>query len=165
MGTQAQTHPSDRIQKTVTLRAPRGRVWRAISNPKDFGAWFGASLAGSFVPGTTVSGKITPTTVDPTVAAEQEPYVGMPIELMIDRVEPDRLLQFRWHPYPNAPEEGSPTTSVSFQLEDDPEGVVLTITESGFDRLPAERRTETYVENERGWEKQTELIQKYVSAS
>jgi uncharacterized protein YndB with AHSA1/START domain len=165
MEASARTAPSDRIQKTVTLRAPRGRVWRAISNPKDFGAWFGASLAGSFVPGTTVSGKITPTTVDASVAAEQEPYAGMPIELIIDRVEPDRLVQFRWHPYPTGPDERAPTTLVSLQLEDDQDGVVLTITESGFDRLPAARRNETYVENERGWEKQTELIRKYVTAS
>jgi uncharacterized protein YndB with AHSA1/START domain len=163
METSART--SDRIQKTVTLRAPKGRVWRAISNPKDFGAWFGASLAGSFVPGTKVSGKITPTTVDASVAAEQAPYAGMPIELLIERVEPDRLVQFRWHPYPVGPEEAELTTQVSFQLEDDPEGVVLTITESGFERLPAPRSAEAYAGNERGWEKQTELIRKYVAAS
>jgi uncharacterized protein YndB with AHSA1/START domain len=157
--------PSDRIQKTITLRAPRGRVWRAISNPKDFGAWFGASLDGPFEPGARVAGTITPTTVHPANAAEQRAFSGVPVELLIDRVEPDHLVAFRWQPYAVSSKDDAALTQVSFELNDDHDGVVLTITESGFEALPEDKRSEAYADNERGWEKQLELIRKYVTAT
>src|SRR5215204_3836468 len=90
---------ADRIEKRVVLRAPVERVWRAISDAKQFGAWFGVDLDGPFVAGQRVTGTITPTQVDAGVAEQQQPYVGLPVEWLIERVEPMRVLAFRWHPF------------------------------------------------------------------
>ena len=89
---------TDRIEKTVDLAAPLDRVWRAISDSAEFGAWFGATLDGPFVAGGEVTGRIAPTTVDPEVAAMQEPHAGSPMVLWIDAIEPPHRLVYRWHP-------------------------------------------------------------------
>jgi len=160
-------HPKNRIYETITLRASRGRVWFAISDAKEFGAWFGASFDGPFAPGERVTGTITPTTVDPEVAAQQQPYAGMAMQIWIDQIEPERLFSFRWHPFAvdeDADFDAEPKTLVTFELKDDPDGVVLTITESGFNRLPPERRVKAFTANEQGWEKQLRLLQKYVGS-
>ena len=90
---------TDRIEKKVLLKAPRDRVWRAISDAKEFGTWFGVKFDGPFVAGKSVTGRIAPTQVDPNVAKMQEPYSGMKFDFTIDRIEPPRLLSFRWHPF------------------------------------------------------------------
>src|SRR5689334_20748083 len=90
---------SDRIEKSVILRAKRPRVWRAISDAAEFGSWFGVAFDGPFVAGGRVTGRIVPTKVDPVVAKSQEPHAGKPFECRIDRIEPMRLFSFRWHPY------------------------------------------------------------------
>jgi len=156
---------NDRIEKQALLHAPRERVWQAISQPERFGQWFGAELQGDFVPGRQTRGIIVPTRVDPEVAKMQEPYRGAALDLDVERIEPERLLAFRWHPGadPEADYTQEPTTLVEFELDDAPDGTLLTITESGFERLPAERRDEAYASNEGGWEKQLELIDKYLA--
>jgi uncharacterized protein YndB with AHSA1/START domain len=170
LGMQTETHeihPKDRIYETITLRTSRGRVWLAISDARKFGAWFGASFDRAFAPGERVTGVITPTTVDPEVAAEQQPYDGMAMQIWIDRIEPERLFSFRWHPFAvdeDADFDAEPKTLVTFELKDDPEGVVLTITESGFAELAPERSAKAFAANEQGWEKQLRLIQKYVGS-
>jgi uncharacterized protein YndB with AHSA1/START domain len=158
---------SDRIQKRVLLRAPIARVWRAVSDAQEFGAWFGVALDGPFVPGKKVTGKIRPTTVDPEVARLQAPHEGKAFEFTIDRVEPSRVFSFRWHPF--AVEAGvdyskEPTTLVVFQLTEVEGGTLLEITESGFDRIPLERRAKAFTANEGGWEHQLRLVAKYVHA-
>src|SRR4051812_35928282 len=90
---------TDRIEKTVLLRAPLHRVWRAISDPKEFGAWFGVEFDGPFVAGARVTGRITPTKADAEVAKAQTPYAGMKFDFTVDRIEPMRLFSFRWHPF------------------------------------------------------------------
>jgi uncharacterized protein YndB with AHSA1/START domain len=157
---------TDRIEKKVLLRAPIARVWRAISDSAEFGSWFGMRLEGPFVAGLTVHGVIVPTTVDPSVAEMQKPYEGFPLDLMIERMEPERLFSFRWHPGP--PDRAldyraQPTTLVTFHLEQQADGVLLTITESGFDNIPLERRAKAFTSNEKGWEKQLELIEGYLA--
>ena len=92
------TSVTDRIEKTITLRAPVERVWRAISDSKEFGRWFGVRFDQPFVAGARLQGTITPTEVDPDVAKMQEPYVGIAFDFVIDRIEPMRLFSFRWHP-------------------------------------------------------------------
>lgn len=158
---------TDRIRKQAVLDAPLERAWRAIGDPQRFGTWFGVELDGPFVPGTRVTGRIVPTQVDPAVALEQEPYTGMPCDLEIERVEPPRLLSFRWHPGAPGPDvdtSAEPTTLVEFTLaEAAGGGTVLTITESGFDRLPPDRRAEAYASNEGGWEAQLGLVAKYLA--
>jgi uncharacterized protein YndB with AHSA1/START domain len=158
---------SDRIEKKVVLRAARDRVWRAIGDSRAFGAWFGVSFEGPFVAGTVVRGKIVPTKVDAEVAKHQEPYTGVPCNVAVERIEPERHLSFRWHPggAPNVDETNEPTTLVEFDLEDAPEGTLLTITESGFDRIPLDRRAKVFAGNERGWEMQTILIGKYLDGA
>lgn len=157
---------SDRIEKTVVLRAPLEKVWRAISDARAFGAWFGVELEGPFVAGEVVKGKIVPTKVDPEVAKHQVPYTGMACDLAIERIEPQRHLSFRWHPGadPNV-DKDAPTTLVTFELESVAEGTRLTITESGFDQLPLERRAKAFADNEGGWEIQTTLIAKYLDGA
>ncbi len=159
---------TDRIEKEVLLRAPLERVWRAISDADEFGQWFGVRFDGPFVPGTSVTGVITPTTVDEDVARAQEPYAGKSDTWHIVAVEPKRRLAFRWHPY--GVESGvdysqEPTTLVEFTLDETADGVHLRIVESGFANIPAERRASAFEANSEGWAAQTELVRKYLALS
>lgn len=159
------TSTTDRIEKQVLLRAPRERVWQAISDARQFGTWFGVEFDGPFVAGKRMTGKMTPTKVDPAVAKIQEPYTGMAFEYTIDRIEPMRLFSFRWHPFaidPKVDYSSEPTTLVVFELEEVPGGTRLTITETGFDGIPLERRARAFGANSEGWAKQTALLQNYV---
>lgn len=156
---------TDRIRKTTILRAPQDRVWRAISNAREFGTWFGMELNGAFAAGVRLDGHIVPTKVDPTVAAAQQPYAGMALVLFVERVEPMHLLAFRWHPEPPAPgtEDTAATTLVTFELEPADGGTRVTITESGFDAVPLERRAQVFASNDEGWTAQLTLIAKYLA--
>jgi uncharacterized protein YndB with AHSA1/START domain len=156
----------DRIEKCIVLRAPRDRVWRALTDSSEFGSWFGMKLDGPFLPGAHVRGMIVPTTVDENVAAAQKEYEGFPVEIIIEKIEPKRLFSFRWHPYAVDREVDytpEPTTLVQFVLEDAPDGVTLTVTESGFDRIPVARRAKAFMANEQGWTMVITLIEKYVA--
>lgn len=160
------TTDTDRIQKNIVLRASRERVWRAISDAKQFGTWFGVEFEGNFVVGSPLKGRIVPTKVDADIAKSQEPYAGMPFDIFVERIEPMRVFAFRWHPYAIEPDQEyskEPTTLVTFVLEDAPGGILLTITESGFDQVPLERRAKAFTDNEQGWTAQTQLIQKYLA--
>jgi uncharacterized protein YndB with AHSA1/START domain len=156
---------TDRIEKEVVLQAPVERVWRAISDSKEFGRWFGASFEGLFAPHRRVTARIVPTAVDDEIAKLQKPHEGKPFEITVERVEPLKRFSFRWHPFAmNASVDYShePKTLIVFALEEVPGGTRLTITESGFDRLPPSRRHEAFEANEGGWAKQTELLEKYL---
>ena len=146
---------TDRIQKKTLLRAPRARVWRALTRAEEFGAWFGAKLTGQFVPGSTVRGSIT-----------HPGYEHLTMEVTIERVEPERLLSFRWHPYaidPAVDYTSEPSTLVTFELTETPEGTSLTVTEAGFDQIPAGRRALAFRMNDQGWEGQMENIARYLA--
>jgi uncharacterized protein YndB with AHSA1/START domain len=148
------TSTPDRIEKKIVLRAPRERVWRALSNAEEFGGWFGADLRGArFAPGQTVRGKIT-----------YPGYEHLTLEVVIERMEEGRLLSWRWHPgavdTKDVAEE--PMTRVVFELSDVPEGTLLTVVESGFDKLPAARRESAFKDNEGGWTEQMKNIEKHV---
>jgi uncharacterized protein YndB with AHSA1/START domain len=157
---------ADRIEKKVLLRAPRARVWKALTDAQEFGKWFGVKFDGPFVAGKPVSGVIAPTTADAAVAKMQEPYAGMRFDITIDRIEPEHLFSFRWHPF--AIDAGvdyskEPTTLIVFTLEDAKDGTLLTVTESGFDRIPLARRAQAFTANEQGWTLQMTLIEKYLA--
>jgi uncharacterized protein YndB with AHSA1/START domain len=147
---------TDRIEKTVTLRAPRSRVWRALTTPQEFGAWFGASMeAKAFKPGARVTGKIT-----------AKGYEHLALELVIERVEPERLFSYRWHPYaiePGVDYSKEPSTLVEFVLEDAGDGTELSVTESGFDQIPEARRSIAFRMNDEGWAAQLRNIERYVA--
>jgi uncharacterized protein YndB with AHSA1/START domain len=159
---------NDRIEKEVVLRAPLDRVWRAISDADEFGRWFGVRFDGPFVAGESVTGVITPTTVDEDVARAQEPHAGKSDTWQIVAVEPQRRLAFRWHPYgveDDVDYSQEPTTLVEFTLTETNDGVLLRIVESGFDAIPAERRAAAFEANSEGWAAQTELVRKYLALS
>jgi len=160
------TRHTDRIEKKILLRAPRERVWGAISDARQFGTWFGVEFDGEFVAGARLAGKITPTKVDPEVAKSQQPYSGKAFEIEVDRIEPMRLLSFRWHPFavePGLDYSKEPATLVAFELEPAAGGTMLTITESGFDRIPLARRAKAFAANDQGWLAQTKLLEKYLA--
>src|SRR4030081_3404217 len=147
---------SDRIEKEIVLRAPQSRVWRALANAEEFGAWFGMKLEGAFAPGGRVRGHIT-----------LPRHARVTMERAIERMDPESRMSYRWHPY--AVESGvdyssEPTTLVEFQLEELAEGTRLTVVESGFDRIPAARRAEALRMNDAGWAEQLENIARYVAS-
>jgi len=156
----------DRIQKEVLLRAPLARVWQAITDSKQFGSWFGVKFSGPFKAGERIVGAIAPTTVDPKVAEMQKPYEGMKFDITIDRIEPQKLFSFRWHPFaidPKVDYSNEKPTLVEFTLKEVPGGVMLTVTESGFDGVPLSRRAEAFKMNEGGWAAQMTLIEKFLA--
>ena len=146
---------TDRIEKTVTLRAPRSRVWRAITTAEQFGAWFGVKLEGPIAEGATVRGKIT-----------YPGYEHLTMEMLVERMEPERYFAYRWHPYAidaAVDYSSEPTTLDEFRLDEADGGTLLTIVESGFDRIPLARRAEAFRMNDGGWTEQTKNIERYVA--
>jgi uncharacterized protein YndB with AHSA1/START domain len=157
---------TDRIEKKVLLHAPLKRVWRAISDSSEFGSWFGMKFEGPFAPGAIMRGVIVPTTVDADVAKAQKAYEGLAFEIIIERMDLERLFSFRWHPgavEPDIDYSVEPTTLVVFALEEVADGVMLTVTESGFDRIPLARRAKAFAANEGGWSIQVRLIGEYLT--
>jgi uncharacterized protein YndB with AHSA1/START domain len=145
---------TDRIEKRVVLHAPRHRVWSAITNAEEFGAWFGVKLEGAFVEGATVRGKIT-----------YPGYEHVTMEVRVERIVPEQLFSYRWHPYaidPGVDYSAEPMTLVEFSLADAEDGTLLTIIESGFEPIPLARRAEAFRMNDQGWAAQLENIQRYV---
>jgi uncharacterized protein YndB with AHSA1/START domain len=156
----------DSIVKTTVLKAPRDRVWRAVSDSQQYGAWFGARFDGAFTAGAKLTATIVPTKADADVAKSQEPYRGRTFTFEVERVEPPRLISFRWHPAavdPTLDYANEPTTLIVFELEEVDGGTKLTITESGFDKIPLARRAEAFKMNEGGWQAQLMLIEKYLA--
>ena len=147
---------TDRIEKRVTLRAPRARVWRAITAVEEFGAWFRVKLDGPFAEGATVRGQIT-----------YPGYEHLTMEVVVERIEPERYFAYRWHPYavePGVDYSAESTTLVEFMLDEADGGTRVTIVESGFDRVPAGRRAEAFRMNDGGWTIQAGNLERYVSA-
>jgi uncharacterized protein YndB with AHSA1/START domain len=147
---------TDRIEKQVVIKAPRARVWDALADTAKFGEWFGVELPGEFVSGARLSGRI-----------KHEEYKGVPFEITVERVEPEHVLSWRWHP--NSVERdrdygAEPTTLVAFELRDVQDGTLLIVVESGFDAIPLERRAAAYRGNDEGWAIQVQAIERYVES-
>lgn len=156
---------TDRIVKQIVLRAPRNRVWRALSDSSEFGTWFGLKLEGPFVAGKSIRGVLSPTKIDEEVGRAQKSHEGLAFEIVIDQIQPERLFSFRWHPFavdPAVDYSAEPMTLVSFELEEAGEGTRLTVTESGFDQIPIERRQKAFTANDGGWTMMVRVIAKYV---
>jgi uncharacterized protein YndB with AHSA1/START domain len=147
---------TDRIERKVLIKATRARVWRAVSDAAEFGAWFGVDFKGkTFAAGKSVQGKIT-----------YPGYEHLTMEVLIDRVVPERLLSWRWHPAaidPAVDYSLEPTTLVVFELEEVDGGVMLSVVESGLDKIPLERRATVLRLNSSGWDAQMENIKKHVA--
>ena len=145
---------TDRIQKQVQLKAPRSRVWRALTDAQEFGSWFRVKLETGFAVGQVARGHIT-----------YPGYEHLKFEATVERMEAERLFSLRWHPAavdPKVDYSSEPTTLVEFKLEDAPGGTLLTVIESGFDALPPERRDEALRMNDGGWAIQMLNIQAHV---
>jgi uncharacterized protein YndB with AHSA1/START domain len=146
---------TDRIQKTVLLRAPRSRVWQALTDPAQFGEWVGTKLTGRFAPGQRTRGPIT-----------IPGYDHLAFEVIVEQLEPERLFSWRWQPGGDPDiDPAEPMTLVVFELEEVPEGTRLTVTESGFDQIPVARRAKAYRENDEGWTGQFENLSRYLARS
>jgi len=159
------TQVTDRIEKQVLLSAHQERVWRAITEAEQFGTWFGGEFEGGFGAGRPLKGRMVPTKMDAEVAKSQEPYAGLEFVILVERIEPMRLFSFKWNPYEI--EAGrdplrEPMTLVTFTLEEAAGGTMLTITESGFDAVPLEKRAQAFTSNEQGWTIQSRLIEEYL---
>jgi uncharacterized protein YndB with AHSA1/START domain len=146
---------SDRIEKRIELAAPISRVWRALTDYRDFGQWFGVKLDGPFAVGRVSRGQIT-----------HPGYEHVKWEAVVQKMEPDRLFSFTWHPYAIDPKidysEETPTL-VEFRLEGTASGTLLLVTESGFDKIPSHRRLDAFRMNDGGWTQQLKNIEKHVA--
>jgi uncharacterized protein YndB with AHSA1/START domain len=158
---------TDRIEKKILLHAPLERVWRAISDSKQFGSWHGVRFDGPFVAGTGMVGRVAPIIVaDADIASRHNQRLGKPFTIWVERVEPMRLFSMRWYPFDEdagVDYSKEPTTLVEFRLEEVSGGTMLTITESGFDALSPERRAREIASHEQGWAAQGPLIEKYLA--
>ncbi|HXE46934.1 MAG TPA: SRPBCC family protein [Ramlibacter sp.] len=155
--TTATSTETDRIERSIQIDAPRSRVWRALSNAEEFGNWFGANLKGQAIaPGQRVQGPIT-------IAG----YEHVMFDVIIERVEPEKLLSYRWHPYavdPAVDYSREQRTLVTFTLKDAGAGTLLAVVESGFDNVPPQRRLEAFRMNSGGWGAQLKNIQRHATA-
>jgi uncharacterized protein YndB with AHSA1/START domain len=150
------TKPStDRIERQIEIKAPVSRVWKALTDHKEFGQWFRVNLESPFVPGKLTRGKIT-----------YPGYEHVVMEVLVHKIDPERYFAFYWHPYavdPAVDYSKEDRTLVEFRLEQTTAGTLLQVTESGFDAIPASRRAEAFRMNSGGWEQQLRNIQAYAS--
>ena len=149
------TKITDRMEEKIILRVPRARVWRALAEAEEFGAWFGVKLAGKFAPGAAVKGTIT-----------EKGYEGLPFEIVIERMEPQRLFSWRWHPYavdPGVDYTAEPRTLVVCELKEVSGGTALTLVESGFHGVEVGRREKAYRMHQQGWAAQMKSIERYLA--
>ena len=146
---------NESIEKQIELNAPVSRVWQALTDHRRFGEWFGVNLEAPFIPGQTSRGQIT-------IAG----YEHVKFEASVQKMEPEQFFSYTWHPYavdPNVDYSAEHPTLVEFKLEETAKGTLLTVTESGFDKIPANRRAEAFRKNEAGWAGQLENIRKYIA--
>jgi len=151
-------HSSDRIERKILLKAPHSRVWAALTDAESFGSWFGVALAGQrFVAGQRTRGRIT-----------YPGYEHLTWDVQVERLEPEHVFAFSWHPYavePDVDYSHEPNTLVQFELQDMDGGTLLRVVESGFERIPPERRLKAFRMNSRGWDEQMTNIETYLAAS
>jgi uncharacterized protein YndB with AHSA1/START domain len=146
----------DRIEKRIELKAPVSRVWRALTDYREFGDWFKVKMEAPFVAGKEAVGQIT-----------HPGYEHVQMRMTVVTIEPERLFSFTWHPYgidKTVDYSKETPTLVEFRLEKSPVGTLLEVTESGFDKIPKERRDEAFRMNDNGWAQQMMNIESYVAA-
>ena len=145
----------NRIEKRIELKAPVSRVWRALTDFREFGEWFRVKLENPFAPGKISRGNIT-----------HPGYEHVQMEVKVQTMQPERVFSFTWHPYavdPKIDYSKEPSTLVEFRLEKTATGTLLTLTESGFDKIPAHRRLEAFRKNDGGWTQQLKNVEAYVT--
>jgi uncharacterized protein YndB with AHSA1/START domain len=146
---------NNRIEKRLELNAPPARVWRALTDYREFGTWFHVKMDGPFEPGRSAEGQIT-----------HPGFEHVRWRAVVQAMEPEKLFSFTWHPYAIDPQidySGEPPTLVEFRLEPTATGTLLVLTESGFERIPADRRPEAFRMNDGGWTVQMQNIANHVT--
>lgn len=146
---------NNQIEKRIELKAPVSRVWRALTDYREFGEWFRVELEDPFLSGQSSHGHIT-----------YPGYEHLRMEVIIQTIDPEHVFSFTWHPYAIDPQKDyshEPPTLVEFKLEPVPSGTLLTLIESGFDKLPSDRRLEAFRMNENGWAEQLKNIESHVT--
>lgn len=146
---------NDYIEKRVELKAPVSRVWRALTDYREFGEWFGVKLDGPFEAGKVSTGRIT-----------YPGYEHLRWEAVVQKIEPERYFSYSWHPYAIDPKEDyskETPTLVEFILEKTATGTLVVVKESGFDKIPAARRAEAFRMNDGGWTQQIKNIENHVT--
>jgi uncharacterized protein YndB with AHSA1/START domain len=146
---------NDRIEKQIDLQAPVSKVWRALTDYREFGEWFRVKLEGPFVVGQVSGGQIT-----------HPGYEHLRMEVVVQKVEPERYFSYTWHPYaidPKVDYSQETPTLVEFRLEESAKGTLLKVTESGFEKIPSARRLEAFRMNDNGWGQQLRNIENYVA--
>ncbi len=147
---------SDRIEKSIDLKAPIARVWRALTDHDEFGEWFRVKLEGPFVVGEISRGRIT-----------YPDYEHLEWRAEIQAMESERLFSFTWHPgagYAEFNYAEEPSTLVEFTLTPTDGGTLLVIVESGFSKLPKTQHAESLRMNDQGWTEQIDNIQSHVES-
>jgi uncharacterized protein YndB with AHSA1/START domain len=145
----------NQIEKRIELASPVSRVWRALTDSRQFGEWFLVKMDGPFVAGQPAAGQIT-----------HPGYEHVRMQIVVKAIEPETLFSFTWHPYavdPKVDYSQEESTLFEFRLQPTSGGTLLTVTESGFDKIPAARRAEAVLRNDSGWAQQMKNIQAYVS--
>lgn len=154
------TTETDRIERKIVINAPRDRVWRALTNSEEFGAWFGVNLKGQ----TFAAGQRTRGLISSEACGHDDAW----FDVIIDRIEPQSFFSYRWHPFAidsSVDYSEETPTLVTFTLKDTPDsGTLLTVVESGFDKIPPHRRLEAFRMNNHGWDAQLNNIASYASA-
>jgi uncharacterized protein YndB with AHSA1/START domain len=149
---------TDRIERKVVLKATRARVWQVLTNIEEFNSWFRVKVPGkTFTAGQKYSGNVA-----------YPGYEHVVFEVTIEKAEPQELLSWRWHPAaidPKVDYSSEPTTLVEFQLQDAAGGTLLTVVETGIDKIPVSRRLEVFRMNSEGWDGQMQNIEKHVGTS
>ena len=142
------------IEKQIEIAAPVSRVWRALTDYRQFGEWFLVKMDGPFVAGKPIGGQIT-----------HPGYEHLRMEIVIKAIEPETFFSYTWHPYavdPKVDYTKEASTLVEFRLQATAGGTLLTVTESGFEKIPSERRAEAFLRNDGGWKQQMKNIEAYV---
>jgi uncharacterized protein YndB with AHSA1/START domain len=150
---------ANRIEKRVEMKAPVSRVWRALTDYREFGAWFLVKLEGPFAVGQTARGQCA-----------YPGYEHVKWEAHVEKMEPERLFAFTWPLVEFIDKERytgdyttAPRTLVEFRLEKSATGTLLTLTESGFENVPAAWREKALLGNDGGWTEQMKNIENYVA--
>jgi uncharacterized protein YndB with AHSA1/START domain len=142
------------IEKQIEIAAPVSRVWIALTASRQFGEWFKVKMDGPFVAGQPISGQIT-----------HSGYEHLRMEIVVKTIEPKTRFSFTWHPYaidPKVDYSQEESTLIEFRLQATAGGTLLTVTESGFEKIPAARRAEAFLRNDGGWAQQMKNIEAYV---
>lgn len=147
----------DRIERVMDLAAPLSRVWKALTDYRQFNAWFGIAFAEPFAQGRRVTGRITMKGLEHVVLA-----------IDIQAIEPEHYFAWKWHPAcidPSTDYSVEKPTLVEFRLAETAGGTRLTVTETGFSHLPVSRRAEAFRMNSGGWISQMAKFEAYVTAA